>query len=143
MSPNYRTETDEATAFRSRFVPYEEADMPPHIRSGDHHPAARTFGQAFGLHVIPGVTTVTVNAMLFGGMIITMGALWIVALIVAGVLGYLTYRCQRSMYGDTHDAALVKSMAVFLITAIPVGLPAFLTVPSIVVGLVHTLRGKQ
>jgi uncharacterized membrane protein len=75
-------------------------------------------------------------------MIVTMGMLLPMAIIVATILAYMTYRCQRSMYGDSHDAALVKSLCVGLITAIPVGLPAFLTVPSTVMGVVHTLRKK-
>ncbi len=116
---------------------------PPYTPAGNpHHPAARGLGQALGLHPIPGITTLVVNTMMFGGMIVSMGALLPMALMVAVVLAYLTYRCQRSMYGDDHDAALAKSLAVGLITAIPVGLPAFLTVPSTVMGVVHTLRRK-
>jgi hypothetical protein len=123
--------------------PRVEVVPPPLPTSADyHHEAARGVCQAYGLHPISGITTLTANAMLFGGMILSMGALLPMALIVAVVLAYLTYRCQRSMYGDTHDAALVKALAVGLITAIPVGLPAFLTVPSTVVGIVHTLRRK-
>ena len=80
--------------------------------------------------------------MLFTGTIMTMGALAPVAIIVGGALGFITYRAQRRFYGDDHDAALVKALAVALLTAIPVGLPAFLTVPSAVVGVVHTIRRK-
>ena len=104
--------------------------------------AARGFAQAFGLHPIPAVTTLAVNAMLFTGELASMGALVPVALVVAAVLGAMTYLCQRRMYGDDGSEALVKALAVGLLTAIPTGLPSFLTVPSAVVGLVHTLRRK-
>lgn len=140
MSPKYSSEETDTRA--SEPFDYEESQPP--MRS-DAHPAAhaRGFGQAFGLHPIPALTTLAVNAMLFGGTVITMGTLAPVAVIVAAVLGFITYRCQQRMYGDDHDAALVKALAVGLITAIPVGLPAFLTVPSTVVGVFHTLRRKS
>jgi hypothetical protein len=133
--------------------PFQSSRRPPELPPGfeihepshgsdSHHVAARGFGQLYGLHPIPALTTFVANEMLFGGMVITMGALFPLALGVAIVLGIITYKAQRSMYGDDHDAALVKSLAVGLITCIPVGLPAFLTVPSGVVGLVHTLRRR-
>jgi hypothetical protein len=78
--------------------------------------------------------------MLFAGAVFSMGALALLAPAVAIVLAVITYRAQMRFYGDDHDAALVKALAVGLISAIPVGLPTFLTVPSGVVGLVHTLR---
>lgn len=137
---DYATETRDAAA--SEPLAYDAS--PPPLRD-DAHPLAhaRGFGQAFGLHPIPALTTLAVNAMLFGGTVITMGTLAPIAIIVAAVLGFITYRCQQRMYGDDHDAALVKALAVGLITAIPVGLPAFLTVPSTVVGVFHTLRRKS
>ena len=120
--------------------PFEENAEPYSGSTNNVHHNGQGFSQAFGLHPIPAIMTLAVNAMLFGGVIISMGALAPLAFVVALVLAYLTYRCQRSMYGDTHEAALVKCLAVGLLTAIPVGLPAFLTVPSAVVGVVHTLR---
>jgi hypothetical protein len=94
----------------------------------------------FGLHPIPAITTLAVNAMIFGGQVVTMGALVPLALAAAVVLGVITYRSQMRFYGDDAEAARIKALAVGLLTAIPVGLPAFLTVPSAVVGVVHTLR---
>ena len=107
-----------------------------------HHTAARGLAQLFGLHPIPAVMTLAVNAMLFAGELATMGALVPVAFVVAIVLGAMTFICQRRMYGDDDNEALVKALAVGLLTAIPTGLPGFLTVPSAVVGLVHTIRRK-
>jgi hypothetical protein len=141
MEAPYRTETREAPLDAS---PWEQPIEPLTPSTGNpHHEASRGFGQAFGLHPIPALTTLAVNAMLFGGTVISMGTLAPIAIIVAAVLGFITYRCQQRMYGDDHDAALVKALAVGLITAIPVGLPAFLTVPSTVVGVIHTLRRKS
>lgn len=103
---------------------------------------ARGFAQVFGLHPIPAVTTLAVNAMLFGGELTTFGALVPLGFVAAIVLGGMTFICQRRMYGDDESEALVKALAVGLLTAIPTGLPSFLTVPSAVVGLVHTIRRK-
>lgn len=80
--------------------------------------------------------------MLFGGTIATGGAIWPFALVVAAVLGFITYRAQMRFYGDDSEAAMIKAVSVSLLTAIPTSLPGFLTVPSAVVGVVHTLRRK-
>jgi hypothetical protein len=140
MNTKYDTDTRDTPMGASSW----ERSQEPFSPSNDtpHHHAARGFGQAFGLHPIPALTALGVNAMLFGGTVLTMGALAPLAVLVAVVLGYITYKSQIRFYGDDHDAALVKSLAVGLLTAIPVGLPAFLTVPSAVVGVVHTLRRK-
>ena len=140
MEAPYRTETREAPLDAS---PWEQPTEPLTPSTGNpHHEASRGFGQAFGLHPIPALTTLGVNAMLFGGTVFTMGALAPLAILVAGVLGYLTYKSQIRFYGDDPEAARIKALAVGLLTAIPVGLPAFLTVPSAVVGVIHTLRRK-
>ena len=105
--------------------------------------AARGFAQVFGLHPIPAVMTLAVNAMLFTGELTTFGALIPLGVMVAIVLAVLTFICQRRVYGDDESEALVKALAVGLLTAIPTGLPSLLTVPSAAVGLIHTIRRKQ
>lgn len=135
----YSDETETADAWASQPMRYEP---PPPLSSDAHHAAARGFGQAFGLHPIPAVMTLAVNAMMFGAEVASLGALFPAALAAAVVLTFITYRAQKKFYGDDHEAALIKALAVGLLTAIPTGLPAFLTVPSGVVGLVQTLRRK-
>jgi hypothetical protein len=150
MSPDYSTETNhhsgiwaEGTGSMEDRAPFPwESRAPAPTGASPHQLAARGFGQIFGIHPIPTFTTLTVNAMLFGGTIVTMGALLPLAIVVAAILGFIVYKAQRRFYLDDHDAALIKALAVGLITAIPVGLPTLLTVPSGVVGLVHTLRRK-
>jgi hypothetical protein len=112
-------------------------------RSDAHQAVARGFGQAFGLHPIPAVTALAIDTMLFGGTVMSMGVLAPVAIIVAVVLGYITYKSQIRFYGDDVETARTKAVAVSLLSAIPVGLPVWLTVPSAVVGVVHTLRRKS
>jgi hypothetical protein len=138
MNADYKTVNNDAPPG----APSWERPQEPFPHTDDHHAAARGFSQMFGLHPIPAITTLAVNAMLFTGTIATMGAIVPLALVVAVVLGVIIYRSQKRFYNDDHETALIKAMAVGLLTAIPTGLPAFLTVPSAVVGVVHTLRGK-
>jgi hypothetical protein len=112
------------------------------LEKSQHPAAVRGFGQAFGLHPIPAVATLSVNAMIFGGDIVTMGMIFPLAFAAAVVLGIITFKSQKRFYGDDDETALIKALAVGLLTAIPVGLPAFLTMPSAVVGFVHNLRKR-
>jgi hypothetical protein len=138
MKQNYSRDTRDAPEGASSWE--RQTEPLPSSSANPHHLAARGFGQMFGLHPIPAITTLAVNAMIFGGQVVTMGALVPLALAAAVVLGVITYRSQMRFYGDDAEAARIKALAVGLLTAIPVGLPAFLTVPSAVVGVVHTLR---
>ena len=45
-------------------------------------------------------------------------------------------------YGDDHDSAAIKAGIVGLLTAIPVGIPAIVWVPSGLLGLIHNARKK-
>lgn len=140
INERYDTDTGDAPVGSA---PWERQEEPLVASSATaHHVAARGFGQAFGLHPIPAVMTLAVNAMMFGAEAASLGALFPAALAAAAALAFITYRAQKKFYGDDHEAALIKALAVGLLTAIPTGLPAFLTVPSGVVGLVHTLRRK-
>lgn len=106
------------------------------------HAAARGFGQVFGLHAATAALTLGVNAMMFGAEAVTMGTAFPAALAAAVVLAFITYKAQKKWYGDDHDSALLKALSVGLLTCIPSGLPALLTAPSAVVGIIHTLRSK-
>lgn len=90
---DYSTETPDGTASQPLHPNY-----PPPMRSDVHPVATRGFGQMFGLHPIPAITTLAVNAMLFGGQIATVGALTPLVFLTAIVLAYITYKSQmRSM----------------------------------------------
>ena len=140
MQAPYRTETREAPLGASS---WERVTEPPTPSIANHpHNPARGFGQMFGLHPIPAILTLAVDTMLFGSTIATGGAIWPLALGVPAVLGFVTYRAQMRFYGDDSEAAMIKAVAVSLLSAIPTSLPGFLTVPSAVVGVVQTLRRK-
>lgn len=97
----------------------------------------------FGTHPIPATATVAANVMLFGGTLATAGAILPLAVIVGIVLSFVTYRAQMKWYGDDSESAALKAIIIGLLTSIPVGLPAFLTVPSGIIGAVHMLRRKS
>jgi hypothetical protein len=101
----------------------------------------RGFTQLFGLDPRIAFLMFVVDMMLFGGNVLTFGLLLPISVAAGLVLGFVTYRAQLKWYGDDRESALIKSMAVGLLTAIPTPLPAILYVPSGVLGLIHAARG--
>jgi len=83
-----------------------------------------------------------VDLMLFGGEVATMGAILPVSIGAGAVLGLIAYLAQRRWYGDDKDSAAIKALILGFLTAIPTPLPAILTVPSGIIGLIHNLRRK-
>lgn len=140
MNTNHNIDTRDTPQGASSWERSQEPFSPPN--SDSHHATARGLAQILGIHPLPAILTLGADAMLFGGTIATGGAIWPLALIVAAVLGFITYRAQMRFYGDDSEAAMIKAVSVSLLTAIPTSLPGFLTLPSAVVGVVHTLRSK-
>jgi len=118
----------------------------PQYSSPRAHAASKAFDQIFGIDPRIAFLAFVVDLMLFGTAAATMGITLPVLIplaIAAGVvLGRITYKAQLTWYGDEHDSALIKAGIVGLLTAIPVGIPAVLWVPSGLLGLVHNARKK-
>jgi len=110
------------------------------------HPASKAFDQIFGIDPRIAFVAFVVDLMLFGTAAATMGIslpVLIPLAIAAGiVLGRITYKAQVKWYGDDHDSAMIKAGIVGLLTAIPVGIPAIVWVPSGLLGLLHNARKK-
>jgi hypothetical protein len=102
--------------------------------------------QIFGLDPRIAFLAFVVDLMLFGTEAATMGMTLPVLIplaIAAGiVLGRITYIAQMKWYGDDHDSAVIKAGIIGLLTAIPVGIPALLWVPSGLLGMLHNARKK-
>jgi hypothetical protein len=113
------------------------------VQGGPHPVATRGFGQIFGLHPAMAVLTLIVDTMLFGGAVVTMGAILPLSFAAGVVLAFITFLAQRKWYGDDDQGALIKALILGFLTAIPTPLPAVLYVPSGVIGLIHGLRRKQ
>jgi hypothetical protein len=128
-----------------RYQPYPQSSQQP-LPTGSAHPAARGFTQMFGLHPAMATLTVAVNAMIFGDALLSvptglftlglsLAQLIVVSTTAGGILGYITYIAQQKWYSDDKESAKIKALIVGFLTAIPVGLPGFLVIPSGIVGL--------
>jgi hypothetical protein len=113
------------------------------LENGPQPAPTRGFGQIFGLHPAMAVLTLIVDTMLFGGAVVTMGAILPLSFAAGVVLAFITFLAQRKWYGDDDEAAFIKALILGFLTAIPTPLPAVLYVPSGVIGLIHGLRRKQ
>ncbi len=110
------------------------------------HAAFKGFEQTFGLDPRIAFLAFVVDLMLFGTAAATMGIdlpILIPLAIAAGiVLGRITYKAQMKWYGDDHDSAMIKAGIIGLLTAIPVGIPAIVWIPSGLLGFLHNARKK-
>ena len=116
----------------------------PLAQSDADHAAARSFGQAFALHPILALTAIVTDCMVSAVDVTSLGVsapfLWLIASLFIGVIVFLG---QKKWAGDDAESAFIKALIVAFLTALPTPLPSFLTVPSGVVGLVHSLRSKS
>lgn len=123
-------------------------NLQAYAAAGNHSPftyhaaKARGVSQIFGIHPAIAVLTLIVDMMLFGGEIATLGAILPVSIGAGCALGMITYLGQRRWYGDDRDSAFIKALILAVLTAIPTPLPAILTVPSGILGLIHNWRRK-
>lgn len=125
----------------SKPYPYRAQYSGPHA-----HGPSKGFDQVFGLDPRIAFLAFIVDLMLFGTAAASMGIdlpLLIPVAIAAGiVLGRITYKAQIKWYGDDYDSAMIKASIVGLLTAIPVGIPAIVWVPSGLLGWFHHARKK-
>lgn len=117
--------------------------VPQGIPFNYHTARGRGFSQMFGIHPAVASLTFLVDVMLFGGEVATLGAILPLSVGAGCVLGLIAYLVQRKWYGDDKHSALIKALILGLLTAIPTPLPAVLTVPSFLVGLVHNMHRKK
>ena len=114
----------------------------PHQPLAHHVARAHGFSQIFGVHPAIAFLALMIDLMLFGGEVATLGAILPISIGAGLVLGLITYMAQRKWYGDDKQSAAIKGLVLGLLTAIPTPLPAILSIPSGIVGLVHNLRKK-
>jgi hypothetical protein len=101
------------------------------------------FIQTFGLDYRVAILAVLVDFIAFSGDIASMGLLYPVELGSAVVLSFVTYKIQRSWYGDDRDSALIKAAIIGLLTAIPVPISWVVVGPGGVLGLLHVLFRRR
>jgi phage shock protein PspC (stress-responsive transcriptional regulator) len=110
---------------------------------GKEDKAAAGLAQMFGLDPRVALVAVVLDTMLFVGETLTFEVLLPFSVLAGAVFGFITYKAQKSWYGDDHDSALIKGLIMGLLTAIPTSLPAFLYVPAGFLGLANLLRKKK
>ena len=98
------------------------------------------FAQTFGLLPSCALLVFVVDWMVFGGVIISGGALYVLCIICGFILGVITFLAQRKYYGDDSEGAIIKALCVLLLTAIPAPIPGVLAVPA---GILGWMRGKK
>jgi hypothetical protein len=117
-----------------------QQNQPPVVQG---HPfASRGFGQMFGLDPRIAFLAFLVDFMLFSGGALSVAAtaglslpvLLFISSVAGVVLGFITHKAQMKWFGDDHESALIKGVVVGLLTAIPVGIPAVVWVPSGILG---------
>jgi hypothetical protein len=148
MTPNYTTDTQDATASRPlRFEssPPRAEDFPAPSsafpsKANPHQIAVGGLAQTFGL--LPGMAalTVGVDLMLHGADVMSAGLLIPFSAAAGVVLGYITYCAQRKHYGDDEEAAKIKGLVVAVLTIIPSPLPYMLFIPAGLAGWLHDRR---
>lgn len=99
-----------------------------------HHHAARGFAHTFGLHPAVAALTLTLDVMLSGVEVGTMGLSLPISLGVSGALGVIAFRAQKAWFHDDDESAALKAGILALLTAIPTALPMFLYVPAAFIG---------
>jgi chromate transport protein ChrA len=105
-------------------------------------PAGRGFVSAFALEPRAAMLFFATDVLVFSGDAISAGLLIPVGIAVGAVLGFITYKIQKRWACDDHDSALIKAVAVGLLTAIPVPVGPFLAVPAGLLGIVRRFRRK-
>jgi hypothetical protein len=137
VSSEYRRETAEADAppqfaFESSLMREEETGLPS--RFNPHQVAARGFAQTFGLQPAMAFLTVAVDLMLHAADVVSAGLLIPFSAAAGVALAIIAFLAQRKWFSDDQESALIKSLIIGLLTAIPSPLPYLLFVPAGIVG---------
>jgi hypothetical protein len=104
---------------------------------------SRGLAAAFGLDPRAALLMVIVDTMLFGGDVLTLGALIPIGIAVGVILGLIIYKIQRHWYyNDDHESALIKALICALLTAIPSPLGPVLSIPAGLLGIVKAIRRR-
>jgi len=99
--------------------------------------------QAMGLHPLVGFGMVAIDLILFVGAVITLGASTLIAIPVALLLVIPCTLVQKYWFNDNLEAAIVKGVAVGLLTAIPTPLPSIVTLVGGLLGAGRLLIERQ
>ena len=109
-----------------------EASIPPY--------GSGRASESWGIHPLNAVALVTIDAMLFGGEVASLGGLIVLSLLVGAVLVLPCALVQRHAFKDPWGLALAKGLMLGLLTAIPTPIPSALTIALGVAGAIALRR---
>jgi hypothetical protein len=140
----YTPETEHPLGGRAEETrPWDSRAPSPPSGINPHHMAARGFAQLFSLYPLLAIFIIVLDAMESAVDVATLGisapVLWLIGGIFTGIVVFMG---QKKWGGDDQEAALIKSLIVAFLVALPTPFPSFLTVPSAIVGTVQMLRRK-
>jgi len=97
----------------------------------------------YGIHPLVAVVVVAVDAMLFAEEIVSLGAGWIISILVAIVLVIGSTLIQKKAFGDEWGLAIGKGILLGVLTAIPTPIPSSITLTSGVVGTLKIIQDRK
>lgn len=106
-------------------------------------PAARGLAILLGLHPFAAILVMLTDTLLFGGEVLSGGLLILFSFLASIVLGWIVYRIQRHSFGEDHNAAFTKAIAIGLVTAIPTPLSPIVAIPTGLIGTVGMVLRRK
>jgi len=103
----------------------------------------KSFSQMFGIHPIVAFSLFTIDWMLFGSELVTLGTNWIITAPIGLLLGIAAMFVQRYGFKDELGVAIGKGLLLGLLTAIPTALPSLGMIPFAAIGAVKLLSSKS
>lgn len=103
----------------------------------------KNFSQIFGIHPIVAFSLFTIDWMLFGSELVTLGTDWVITAPIGIVLGIAAMFVQRYGFKDELGVATGKGLLLGLLTAIPTALPSLAMLPFAAIGAVKLLSSKN
>ncbi len=103
---------------------------------------AKSFSQMFGIHPIVAFSLFTIDWMLFGSELVTLGTDWVITAPIGIVLGIAAMFVQRYGFKDELGVAIGKGLLLGLLTAIPTALPSLAMIPFAAIGAVKLFSNK-
>ena len=97
----------------------------------------------FGIHPIVAFSLFTIDWMLFGSELVTLGTNWIITAPIGLLLGIAAMFVQRYGFKDELGVAIGKGLLLGLLTAIPTALPSLGMIPFAAIGAVKLLSSKS
>ncbi len=120
--------------------PTQQATIPHPSHLANPPGVSNGFTQTLGIHPAIGLFTLCLDAMAFGGEAVSFGAFLPFSLLMAGAVGYVTYKGQQAWYGDSEESAKTKAVMLAVLTFLPTALPSLIYAP---LGFVGFFRRKH